>query len=336
MKFYDTHTLYVTSGVATEEQLYTSLKLAIHGAEINLDNENLLNKLYDNYKEFFLDEIEEGLSKEKENKLILEYLISEGISVPKKTKLGCKIKVNLIINKNGEYYGFGYMRVSNEKVYWMLLGKNIDGSERILEYKDPEWIPPLPKPEVTFEQELERQSKMDWYEIALEEDKYVHPIIKETLESLMKIPGYKYNKKQYEHLTQMAINEGKNKDDVPKIGYFEVSRAYGRKVINGKMRNVLCARQVPNWIPSVAFREIFKFFCSFNSSVYPIVKLIDGKKSNMPSKKIVFITFGPETDDAIFALLMTRKIIIQHPKNKNLKCTLIFDYAYNNSNVRNR
>ena len=287
-KYYDNHTLYVTSGVAKEEQLYKVLKAGVKETEIKI------NKLNPN------------------------------------TKLECDVKVNLIVNKNREYYGFGYVRVSNESVYWMLLGKNPDGTDRVVEYPDPNWVAPTEK------SEQNNLSEMSWFEIAQEEDKRIQPIIRENLGPLMVISGYKYDEMQYKHLQDMALLDGKDPSKVPTTGYFEFARAYTRDVEDGKIANVLCARQVPDWIPTTAFKNIFKPYVSDpikkvlldnkEHDNYPIVKLIDNKNKN--DDRTVFITFDPSTKDAMFCLLMTRKVRIKHPERSELKCVIIFDHAY--------
>lgn len=43
---------------------------------------------------------------------------------------------------------------------------------------------------------------------------------------------------------------------------------------------------------------------------------------------IVLISFDPNNNDAIFALLMTRKLKIIHPSNPELSCVLHFNHAY--------
>jgi len=288
-KYYDNHTLYVTSGVAREEQLYKVLKAAI---------------------------------KEREDKT--------------NTNLQCDIKVNLIVNKNKEYYGFGYVRVSSESVYWMLLGRNPDGTDRVVEYPDPNWLPPTSSEKVD-----NNLSEMSWFEIAQEEDKLIQPIIKENLGPLMIIPGYKYDETQYKHLQDMAKLDKKDPTKVPTTGYFEFARAYTRDVEPGKISNVLCARQVPDWIPAAAFKNIFKPYASNLSKEittenndtdnYPTVKLIENKKDD----RTVFITFDPSTKDANFSLLMTRKVRIKHPERPELKCVIIFDHAYEQGKAPN-
>ena len=389
VKYYDTHTLYVTSGVAREDQLYRSLRTAIQNGEENLYNKDLTEFICNLSNVTLAEALPTSDDLAEKNKLWVDKLVELGYKPPQRKELtSCKIRVNLIVNKNGDYYGFGYIHVSREDVYWMLLGKNTDGTDRVLEYLDPNWVPPLPKAKLTDEEEQEIYSNMKWYEIAEEEDKYVHPTIRQVLKPLMVVPGYEYDEMQYRHHQEIAKKDGKDPTKVPRTGYFEFSRAYARDVEVGKMPHVLCARQVPEWIPPIAFKQIFRDYASDNTTnilmksdskirlmsmsdspsntpenstreddnndsdhdtnndnnitdvyensedkqnveeiydTYPFVNIIDGKKDG---GRIVFITFETESKDAIFALLMTRKVHIVHPRNSNLKCTLIFDHAY--------
>ncbi len=344
-KYYDNRTLYVTSGVAREGQLHRALRMAIKNGEENLYKEQLTKFLTDNNIDL---DIDSTLSNEEQNNFVVGHLNDLEITYPEKESLECRIRVNLIVNKSGNYYGFGYIHVSKENVYWMLLGKNPDGSDRVLEYPDPNWTPPSPKEALTEEEEMERYSGMKWYEIAEEEDKYVQPVIREILPPLMEVPGYEYDEMQYRHHQDVALKDGKDPATVPTTGYFELSRAYARDVDQGKMGNVLCARQVPDWIPPVAFKNIFQDYANDNTTkhivkgsdgdqpkydTYPMISLIDGKKDG---GKIVFITFENDTRDAIFALLMTRKQHIVHPNNSKLQCTLIFDHAYEQGKSKGR
>lgn len=299
VKYYDNHTLYVTSGVAREDQLHTALKTAIKDREIQLNIETLRDFLK-----------RHNIKEDADQNNYLDLIVKHGL---KYVSIECEIKVNLIVNKNGEYYGFGYVRVSNEEVYWMLLGRNPDGTERVIEYLDPAWTPPSIK-------EVDH-TEMSWFEIAQEEDKHIHPVIREDLGPLMIIPGYKYDTTQYKHLQEMAIIDRKDPDKVPTMGYFEFSRAYTRDIDAGKIPNVLYAKQIPDWIPAAAFKNIFKIYSTFNSN-YPIIN-IDNKKEG----KVVYITFDNGTRDAAFCLLMTRKVRIKHPDNSSLKSTIIFDHA---------
>jgi len=243
-------------------------------------------------------------------------------------KTNCKFRVNLIVDKEGKYFGFGYIRVSDPKIYWMVLGRNPDGTERIEEYPDPDWKPPTNKPE--------KSENKSWFEMVEEEEAYIQPTIKKILPSLIPIPGYEYDEEQIEHLKELANDEN---IEIPKIGYFEISRAYATDSGPGTLKHRLCARNVPDWIPPEAFKAIFSFYVSENKKGttkignketvdnYPIINFMDTKNGS----RIVFVTFDIATKDALFALLMTKKTRIVNPKNKDLKTTLIFMHAYDNS-----
>lgn len=328
-KYYDNHTLYVTSGVAKETQLYDSLQRAIEEGELKLNHERLVQFAMEKN---ITDGIEIPIFREDIETLRsrLNEMFKRGeldCAPPKYCSLNKNVRVNLIVNKNGEYYGFGYIRVASEEVYWMLLGRNPDGSERIREYPDPNWSPPDPKPTISLEEEQEKFSQMNWYEIIKEEDKYVQPIIRESLPPLMTVPGYEYDPIQYKHLQEIASSEGKRPENIPTVGYFEFSRAYARDLPTEKTKNILCARQVPSWIPLGEFKRIFNFYTTSSNTEYPKVKFVDKKTD---TGKVVFIVFDPTTKDAVFALLMTRKVRIIHPSKPELECTLIFDHAYSN------
>jgi len=289
IRYNDTHTLFIDSGVATSEQVSECLKNAIYEAE-----------------------------------KVLGY------------KTNCKYKVNLIVDKEGKYFGFGYIRVSDEKIYWMLLGRNPDGTERVEEYPDPDWVAPPNLNEGLTEKEIEERNKTKtWAQLAEEEEAFIQPKIKKILPPLVTIPGYEYEKEQIEHLRELDPNA-----EIPKTGYFEISRAYASDPAVGVMKNRICARKVPNWIPPEAFKMIFSSYVSEESKgkkatirvgnkditdTYPIVNFVDSKKG-----RIVFITFDPKTNDAIFCLLMTKKTRIINPSNPQEKTTLIFTHSFDN------
>lgn len=228
----------------------------------------------------------------------------------------CKFKVNLIVGSDGKYFGFGYIRVSDSKIYWMLLGRNPDGSERFREYLDPNWTPP--------ETPVKSGEDKSWIDIIEEQDSLIQPKIKEELPPLITIPGYNYDEEQIKHLKELEETE-----DVPQIGYFEISRAYATEPDKTMIKNRICSRKVPDWIPVEAFKSIFSAYISDNEEkdIYPSVNFVESKNGG----RIVFITFNPNTNDALFALLMTKKTRIKNPANKNQKTTLIFMHAYDNN-----
>ena len=85
----------------------------------------------------------------------------------------CRFKINLLVNREGEYFGYGYVWVSSTEIYWMLLGRNPDGTERIEEYPDPDWILPTKK-------EPKKDEEKNWIDIVEDEDAYVQPMIKKN------------------------------------------------------------------------------------------------------------------------------------------------------------
>lgn len=287
-RYYDEHTLYIDSGVATEAQVSKCLKEAIEKGEKLLEENNK-----------------------------------------------CRFKVNLIVDKEGKYYGFGYIRVSDPRIYWMLLGRNPDGSERIEEYPDPNWSPPK-RENLTVEEIIEKSKKKTWIEQVEEEDAFIQPMIKKQLPPLISISGYEYDDEQRRHLKELGGEEV----EVPLLGHFEISRAYATDTQTNMLKNRICARNVPDWIPLEAFKSIFSFYVSDKNKkgkiymgnkeiedTYPIVNFVDSNKG-----RIVFITFDPQTKDALFALLMTRKVRIVHPKDPKKKVTLVYMHAFDNSN----
>ena len=267
--FYDTHTIYCDSGVASSSQVSESLKKAIGDAEKVL-----------------------------------------------KRSTNCRYKINLLVNREGEYFGYGYIWVSSEEIYWMLLGKNPDGTERVREYPDPNWSPPSKKVSETSEDKK-------WIDVVEDEDSFIQPTIKEILPPLVTIPGYEYDEEQILHLKELSEDK---QQQIPNIGYFEIGRGYALDAPPGTLRHKICARNVPNWIPEKVFKNIFSFYVRDANGDYPKVNIVNTKKG-----KIVFITFEAGKKDALFTLLMTRKITIVNPENKTQKSTLVFTHAFDNS-----
>lgn len=300
-KHYDEHILFVDCGVATTKQVSECIKQAILDAEEVLEHST-----------------------------------------------NCRFKVNLIVGKKGEYFGFGYIYVSSSEIYWMLLGRNADGTERIEEFPDPDWTPPVDctqnkskddtktkDPQGSANGSTQGFAQKTWIDIVEEEDAKIQPIIKRALPPLVTIPGYKYDEDQLAHLREISNNQ-----DIPEMGYFEISRGYATDAPQGRIKHRLHARNVPDWITEAAFKSIFSPYTSdtkkegtvrlgneSKTDKYPIISFLNPKHGG----RIVFISFDPLTKDAIFALLMTKKLSIVCPTNTDLRATLIFTHAYDNN-----
>lgn len=225
----------------------------------------------------------------------------------------CRFKINLLVSKEGAYFGYGFVWVSSTEIYWMLLGKNPDGSERVEEYLDPNWKAPPTSVDKT-------SNTKNWIEIVEEEDAHIQPTLKRILPPLIQFPGYEYDEEQISHLKELQ-----GKTEVPKMGYFEISRGYALDAPPGTLRHRICARKVPDWIPVEAFKSIFSFRVK-EGSEYPKINFVNSKNGG----RIVFINFDPNTKDALFTLLMTKKTVIVNPKNPKQKCTLVFSHAFDN------
>lgn len=105
------------------------------------------------------------------------------------SKLGveCEININLVQRYTGEYIGYAFVYVSNPAVYYALLGKNIDGTERIEYIDDPEWVK-------TKNNSLELITS--WADMA-DEDQC--PKIKNSLDPLATLDNYDYDEQQQKH-----------------------------------------------------------------------------------------------------------------------------------------
>lgn len=319
----------------------------------------MLNQTKSKYMDTHTLHVESGVANERQLVEVLTKAVKDAedyLGWENKTRF----KVNLIVGKNGEYFGYGYVRISKPEVYWLLLGKNPDGSDRYEEYPDPNWTPP--KLDNSKDKNLESKS---WAQIAEEEEAMIHPMIRKNLPPLITIPGYEYDEEQKAHLLSLKKEGGDedkkekegdgdnkkddNKKEIPNMGYIIISRAYASDPEDSNMlKNRICATKIPEWIPKEAFKSIFSFYTSEESrnkkgtvyldnekeitETYPIVHFVDTKKVG----RMAFITFDPATKDCLFALLMTKKTRLINPKNPTEKATIVFTHAYDTNALRNR
>lgn len=54
----------------------------------------------------------------------------------------CEIKINLVRKYTGQYLGHAFVRLTNPQLYYVLIGCNADGTERVEYISDPIWIKP--------------------------------------------------------------------------------------------------------------------------------------------------------------------------------------------------
>lgn len=262
------------------------------------------------------------------NKDLRNAVIDSIASLERKTrkKYPSKVVANLVYDREGVPYGFGYLYVSNSEVYNMLLGKNCDGSarEKVIDRSLTE--------EFTF---LQPTEYLDW----VEESSKVNI---EPLPSLLPLKPFRYTrhqkviaKKLLSNLKEgCAIKIDPDLIDVNKCT-FVVSPARVKPVDEDKyMKNMLCARGVPHWIEKHSVYNVFKDYAKNSSKPqsksknkttshqkeYPIVTV---NRKN----KLCFVEFDPGTRDAQFALLMTKKVYFKN-KRTSASHTLVFGHAF--------
>lgn len=238
----------------------------------------------------------------------------------------CEVISNLIYDKEGIPYGFGYLYVSNPQIYHMLLGKNPDGTERttIIE-KDLDYV-------AWFENmEIQDVPWFDWADAAEEiEIKPLPPLI--TLSSFYYRPDQKEQLKKL--LEKLNSSEKKHLDpeqfDLKKCT-FKLDAGLVKPVDEKYLPHTLCARDIPHWLTE---KDIYKRFRPFVSNkkrsnsnkLYPVVYI---NRKN----RLAFVEFDSNSRDAQFALIMTTKVNFVSPGNfrsgsKALHQTVIFTHAF--------
>jgi hypothetical protein len=217
---------------------------------------------------------------------------------------------NIITKFDGSTFGYGYLWVKDKKLYYMLLGKNFDGSDLYIEEDDESW---KPDPKIIEEKNkliYEFQGDKSWYQISELEDeldkKLIRPKIKKVIQSPISQIKFKYNE------SQRKLDPTKTED------VFTFSPAVIRNKYDDNYSTNKLFSPVVN--KNITENDLRKIFCKYstslskNSNLYPIIT-IDNKKSHNQ----VTIKFDSTTNDGLFALLMTKKITISGH-------TIYFDY----------
>ena len=256
----------------------------------------------------------------------------ENVSKVLGRNIECKLIPNMMTNRDGSLVGAGFLHVSNEEAYNLIIGKNADGSDRVEYRDDPNWKPPV-KSKEEAEQELSNKKITSWADLADEEDyiekQYTCPKIKHVLPSLFELPMFELTPDQ--KLQYPNGNEGK----------FTLLPARVNDLDDNLSPNVLCARNVPSWVSKEKLKKLFLPFVSDSKTV--VTHKVKGSyvKDTYPlvvinRENTVFVTFDPKTRDAQFALHIRKKVSIQHPDNKDLVWDLKFSHPFKSNRSRQR
>jgi len=217
-----------------------------------------------------------------------------------------EIHVNVVLNRDDHPIGISYIWVSSPGFYNILLGKNIDGSDRteLIRDYDPT--------------DTDYQSISDWSDIVEFDDNNSHV---EILEPLINIPKITLTDDQY----KLAIKVTKNIEYNREIELYPKA-AFVLEPEEGNSSFELCCSRCPSWITANQLASIFKRYIPIDrrSDGYPKVAIRNPYQKK--GFKIATVKFDPSTRDAQFALLMTKKINLTNRKN-NQRVTLFFKFA---------
>ena len=271
-----------------------------------------------------------------------------------KVNLQCRFRVNLVENREGKSFGIAFVFVTNPAVYYMLLGKNPDGSDRI-EYRDDlSWSPPaegdsmndggwstISVPVFTTNWSATTDDEIQ-HEPEQKRPKYVCPKIPVPLEPLMILPPYHLTSDQIEEKRAKIVedNEGKSGFDhslveIPEVSHFVVDRAMASPVDQKFMPNILKCKGIPDWVTKEDLKMQFSPYASDAETSQE--RFIKGRRVeetypfvNINEDRVAFIIFDSSTNDALFALHMMKKTIIRKKASDGTinNVTLIFGHSF--------
>lgn len=277
--------------------------------------------------------------------------------------LDCRYRVNIIASKEGRNMGFAFVFVSNPEVYYMLLGQNPDGSDRVEYIEDPNWDKPTGQDivndagwatvEMDFDSPIEWRtaSDMDWSLEAERSDEALRkqsevqnqlkcPKICIQLGSLMTLPPYFLTDQQVEEKRCKIIETNKDNPDfdpamvnVSNECNFRVQPAVVCCLESKFMHNILRTKNVPEWVSERDLKTAFTPFASDSTTLH--TRFVKGRKieecypfvSISPDERTAFVVFDPSTTNAQFALHMMKKTLVRR-KNPDEEMILFFSHSY--------
>jgi hypothetical protein len=239
-------------------------------------------------------------------------------------KIECEYYVNIITNKEDISFGLAFVYITNSEVYYMLFGKNKDGSERCEYIDDPKWIDPprirsnSNSTSTSLKLLAEKKNsldnsnsllKVDW-SVIMEADeeyerkevsiknKHVCPKIKVLLEPLM-----------------IPVIDGSSIYSEE----FHIEPALPSEVQNTCHNHIIKATNIPNNINIDDLNDKFKPLISDVTSTYKRKYKAKVTEHEYPyiiitNDRTAFVIFDENTNDAKFAIHMAKKTIVKETK----------------------
>lgn len=227
-----------------------------------------------------------------------------------KEKLDREIIVNVITRHDGTPLKHSYVWCRSIEVVNLLLNRTKDGIDRVEEYPDPEH---------DTKEDGERLLKFFlkrtpenccWVDLVEEEEKLVAKTVKRSVQRPMK-PFVEFG------TISMTEDQKKKYTDMNEI---QIKFFHLRIPIKpGYSHTRMFALHITKDVTEKQIRKIFEPYASENKNVmdknhYPLIYI--DRRSNPTN---VSISYQPSTFDAVFALLMNKKVMISD------KCMLNFD-----------
>ena len=203
----------------------------------------------------------------------------------------CDVQINLVRKYTGQYMGYAFVDVDNPKLYYALIGLNVDGSEHVTYIPDPNWVAPKANPISS--------NSTDWDNDAT----FVPspPSIRKDLPPLLTLGTYEYDEQQLTHMkTQLQSDEIK--------GNVTVSPAFITPGVDEEYDDTTL---YVSEVPEIDYDFLYTIFSRYaryissdedNRKFYPRITI---RKNN---DKLFAIVQYANPYDAKFAVAMLQKI----------------------------
>ena len=229
-----------------------------------------------------------------------------------------------------------------------------------------------------------------WADMSDVEDKkielealYIRPIIKKNLDPLITSLKYRYTKEQKAYLTQQnqekmeekngvyhelsnvpiretirvsgdtirvsreTISSETVRETIPDFGSFVIHPSHIRELDSKYCPYILTAKRIPDFVTVENLKQIFRNYTTdpfkeVNRNVkgnsvtdtYPFIVIVDRDYKKYDDDEVVrsrtvFVTFDYNTNDAKFALQMVKRLEVVDPNNPCRKEIMYFDHSYN-------